>query len=113
MARIGEKGFEMQWLSKLIGPTKSFLGSAVSYTSGIWEVVDRAGTSRLAKGIMTTSGADGGILNVHLANDYDSSNNKVYCPIPLGTNDVKAVIFDEVAESGTTISLAEVIIAMD
>lgn len=114
MPQIGEKGFNIRDLSKLIGPTKHYPGSSISYNaSGIWTVVDNAGVSRAAKGIMTTSGATGGTLMVHLIHDYDSSNAKVYCPLPLGTNDIKAAIFDEIKQTGTTIDLSEIIVAMD
>jgi hypothetical protein len=113
MPKMGEKQFEFEWLSKLLGPTRHIAGSSISYTGGTWTVVDQSGAIRYAKGVMTTSGATGGELNVHLVNDFNASGTKVYCPLPLGTNDVKAAVFDEIKQAGTTISLSDVIICID
>ena len=112
MGFIGTKNYNEKWegLHNMMG---HYPGSSISYNaSGVWGVVNQKEQATYAKGVMTTSGSAGGVLQVHLIDDYNTSDTKIYCPLPLGANDLKPCVFDEIKESGTTISLDDIIVAL-
>jgi hypothetical protein len=88
-------------------PTGHVAGSAITYTSGIYTVSDQKGAATVAKGLSVASTGSGGNLVVHLVDDYDASGAKVYCTVELVAGARLGVIFDEIKETGTTVTLSE------
>ena len=112
-APLGPEKFNPDHLGKLLGPTRATPGGDITFTNFLWTVVDRAGKEAVTKGVLTTSGLIGSVLNVHLVNDYDASGVKEYTAIPLVASDRVAVMFDEIKDVGTDINYAALIVALD
>lgn len=84
-------------------------------SSGIVEITDLAGKSKIAKAIQSTSA---GMVSVHLLNDYDGNGVKAWTLVSLtaealvtgglvlnSANEVPCA-FDEIRSTGTTITLS-------
>lgn len=81
---------------------------AIAYASGIYAVTNQAGVASIAKGLTVKSGSAGGDLVVHLVDDFDVNGANAYTTLTLAAGDRLGFVFDEVKESGTTITLTDV-----
>jgi hypothetical protein len=104
------KGYSNQMMELTFAPTKTVKGSAVSYTSGVWDVVDREGRASVAKGIYVPSGVNGDI-EVHFRDDY-IDGAKQYSVLSLTEGSVVPAVFDAIKEDGTTITLTDIIFGL-
>ena len=77
----------------------SFPTSGITFTSGVWNVRDRAGSSGIGIGVQSSSATT---MWIHRLNDYDSSGNRVYSPIFLDDKTRTRVIFDAVYSTPDT-----------
>ncbi len=112
MAKMIGKNFSDRLMEATVAPSKTIAGSSVSYNaSGIWSAVDRRGHSALIKCVYVPSGING-VLNLHMADDYDGSNAKAYAAIPVTGPAVVPFIADEIKQSGTTLTLTSVIFGL-
>lgn len=88
--------------ANMVQPHKHIEGSTISYTTGVYTVP----YGKWAKAVELTPGVAGGVLKVHLVGDGATS----YYSMPLDSNSRKAAMFDKVIQSGTTVTLANLII---
>jgi hypothetical protein len=86
----------------------------ISWSSGKYSTKRRNGQSVTARGFEVVDTSDGGVLMIHLPNDYDRAGRKCYVPYHLpasgGNTQRVGVFFDEVDSASTTISIKDVIV---
>lgn len=90
--------------SNMVQPHKHIEGSTVSYTNGIYTIPN--GKWAKAAELLPGTGGGSGLLKVHLVGDAATS----YYTMPLDSNSRNAAIFDKIIQSGTTVTLAKLII---
>jgi hypothetical protein len=86
----------------------------VAWSSGKYLTKRRNGQYRIARGFEVTDTSAGGLIKLHLLNDFDAAGRKVYLTykIPASSGSIQRIgmIFDEVDSAGTTISKKDLII---
>jgi hypothetical protein len=90
-------------------PSGHRLGTDVTYTAGKWSVKNQKGQATVAVGVTVRDTSDGGVLRVHLVDDYTAAGARVYCNVPLAAG-LTGIIFDEIDSAGTTLPKSEFII---
>lgn len=88
--------------SNIIQPHKHIEGSSISYTVGVFTIP----YGKWAKAVELAPGVAGGVLKVHLVGD----GAETYYSMPVDSNSRKAAMFDKVIQSGTTVTLANLVI---
>jgi hypothetical protein len=53
-----------------------------------------------------------GVMNVHFKDDFNSSNTKQYASLPLSASTVVPGLIDEIKQTGTSISLTNVLFGL-
>lgn len=86
----------------------------ITWSAGKYLTVRRNGSLRNARGFEVISTSTGGVLGVHLINDFSANGSKVYLPYPIpassGATQRTGLIFDEIDSATTTISTSDIII---
>jgi len=77
---------------------------AISFIDNIYHVRDRKGILSKANGVVSRTDGD---LEVHLLDDYDTSNNDVWVVLPLLSGIYTGpCIFDKIRSTSTTVDVA-------
>jgi hypothetical protein len=94
--------------SQMVG---HFYGSGLPVT-GIWEVVDNAGKSVMARGAEIASAGAAGTLVVHPINSVDTNGDRVWYTLELVPGTAKGCIFDAINCATSTAVKSDVCIIL-
>jgi len=100
--------------STTAGPTTSSTTTTATPVPTEWNVIDRAGNPRIAKGIRLQPGATAGNIRVHLVEDYNADGSEAYTTYQFAAIAAdrlpyrEGFIFDKILADGTTIDLTYV-----
>ena len=87
--------------------SKCRTGADISYTNGIYSVVNQANIHEWARGLeLFSTGATGNIA-LHLVGNNDSSGAKIYTVHEIRSGEKLGIIFDEIKQTGTTVTLLD------
>jgi hypothetical protein len=93
-----------------VQPTGS---DSLHWASGRYLTQARNGGARVARGFEVSSTSTGGVIKVHLVNDYASNGTSVWLlyTIPASNGNIQRIglIYDAVDSAGTTIAKADII----
>ena len=97
---------QMNLLSNMVQPAAHIEGSAISYTNGYYVIPGGVWVKGLEDTTGTADGVKAGVLAVHLVGDAASS----YTLVPIRHGECRGVMFDKIRQSGTTITLVNLIL---
>lgn len=98
----------------IIVTVQPIASDTIRWSSGTYVTKMRNNTITMAKGFEVKSTSAGGILAVHVINDYDASGNRVWLkyviPASSGVTQRIGMAFDRIDSAQTTIPKADVIV---